>query len=227
MKIVRHSIEMGMVILLLTSIAFPSQIDQKLAHALQQNAQALRPYSWKSRTEIQKGGETKSVKLSLMRYGVDGVLQKTPVSSTPPPQIPTRGIRGLIAQKKKENFLETLDSLGALTKSYNELSTEALQRFMANATATSEIGSGQKLLRIKGRNVLQPGDSMTFWVDALTHNLRRIEIRTALDEKPVRVDSDFQDLPKGPTYLARSVVEYPGEGLTVITENFDYERVKR
>ncbi len=61
----------------------------------------------------------------------------------------------------------------------------------------------------------------------MTRKQRRVEIQTTLDRKPVKVVSDFQDLPNGPTYMARSIVDYPSEELRLITENFDYERVMR
>ena len=215
---VRRGIELGMVILLMTTVATSSQMDQKFAQTRQQNAEALRRYRWKSRTEIQKGGETKNVQLNMMRYEIDGTLHKTLVSSTPQQKLPTRGIRGLIAQKKKEDFLEMLDSLGALAKSYSELPPNEMQRFMATAIVRPEMSQQQKLLRISGSNVLQPGDSMTLWIDAMTRRLRKVEVQTMLEKKQVKVVSDFQDLQSGPTYVARSVVDYPGEEIRFLEE---------
>lgn len=224
---VRRGIQLGMAVLLLTVVAFPAQIDPNFAQAQQQNAQALRQYTWKSRTEIQKSGETKNVRLALVRYDSYGTLQETTISSGPQQQLPTRGIRGLIAQKKKENFMETLDGLGTLAKSYGELRPDQLQRFMATAMVTPEMSSQQKLVRISGSNVLRPGDSMTLWVDAVTRRQRKVEIQTMLERKPVRIVSDFEALPNGPVYMARSVVDYPGEELTLITDNFAHQRVTR
>lgn len=224
---VPRGIQLGMAILLAATVAISSQMDQKLARAQQQNARALKQYTWKSRTEIQKGGETRRVQVTLMRYDLDGTLQKTLISSTPQQQLPARGIRGLIARKKKESFKETLESLSTLAKSYSELAPDEMQRFLATAIVAPETGSRQGLIRIAGSDVLQLGDSMTLWVDASAGKLRKIEIHTSLERKPVRVVSDFQDLPKGPTYRSRSVVEYPSEELRLITENFDYERVAR
>jgi hypothetical protein len=224
---VSRGIQSGMAILLATTVAISSQMDQKLAQAQKQNAQALRQYTWKSRTEIRKGGETKNVQLALHRYDINGMLQKTTVSSTPQQQLPTRGIRGLIAQKKKEDFMETLEGLGALARSYAELSPDAMQRFMGTASVTPEMNSQQKLLRVSGGNILQPGDSMTVWLDAVSRKQRRVEIHTTLDRKPVKIVSDFQDLPAGPSYMARSVVEYPSADLSLITENFDYQPATR
>ena len=68
---------------------------------------------------------------------------------------------------------------------------------------------------------------MTLWVDVVNRKQRRVEIHTTLDRKPVKIVSEFRDLPMGPTYRARSVVDYPSAELTVITENFDYDRVMR
>ena len=224
---VRRAVELGVVILLTATVAISSRMDQKFAQARQQNAQALRQYAWKSRTEVQKGGETKNVQVNLMSYDTNGTPHKSLISRTPRQNLPTHGIRGLIAQKKKEDFMETLDKLGTLAKSYSELSPDEMQRFMATSSVTPGMNPQQKLIRIKGSNVLQPGDSMTVWVDAVTRKQRRVEIHTSLDRKPVRVVSDFQDQPNGPTYMARSVVDYPSEELTLITENFGYERVMR
>ena len=224
---IRRGIDTGVVMLLLTTVAISSQIGQMIAQSQKQNAQALRQYTWKTRTEIQKGGETKSIQLALMRYDIDGSLQKTQTSGTQQQQLPTRGIRGLIAQKKKESFMETMEGLGALAKSYADLPPSAMQRFMASAMFAPEMGQQQKLFRINGGNVLQPGDSMTIWVDAVSRKQRRIEIHTSLERKPVVIVSEFQDLPAGPTYVARSIIEYPSEELRVITENFEYQRVAR
>jgi hypothetical protein len=202
----------------------PGQTEQRFAQAQQENAQRLRQYSWKSRREIRKDGETKSVQLYLVRYDVDGAQQQTPAGGTPPPQLPTRGLRGLIAKKKKENFVELLEGLGALAKAYGALPPGKMQQFMANATVAPDMNARQSLLRVEGRDVLQPGDAMSIWVDAVTRRQRRVEIQTTFDRKPVRIVSEFQDLPDGPTYLARSVVDYPDQELTITTDNFDYTR---
>lgn len=222
-----RKVTLAMGITLIATLGVAGQQLSKFAQIQQENAMELRHYSWKSRMEVRKDGETKSIQLSLMRSGFDGTVQKTPISATPQAQLPTRGLRGLIAKKKKEEFLETLDELGALAKSYGELSPERMQRFVTNATVTPEISAQQSLIRIEGRDVLQPGDSMTVWVDAATRKQRRVEIQTTLDRKAVRIVSEFQLLPNGLSYMARSVIDYQGQELTVITENFDYLREQK
>jgi hypothetical protein len=210
--------------LLGAGIVVASEIEQKIAQAQLRNAEQLRQYTWKMRTEVQQGGETKNVQLALMRYDMYGALQKTPMSSTPPPPPAGRGLRGRIVEKKRDDVKDTLSRLQALAASYGDLPPSKMQRFMATATVAPEIGVQRSWLRATGSDLLERGDSMTLWVDTSTHKMRKVEVRTTLDRMPVRVVSEFQDLADGPTYAGRSVIEYPSERLTVIAENFDYQR---
>jgi hypothetical protein len=200
---------------LTTTIA--AQTNQKLTQAQKENKLALMKYEWKSRTEIQKDGETKKDQLVQVSYDRDGNLLQATIASSPEPDLPTRGLRGLIAQNKKKDFMKKLDQLKALAKSYSDLPADKMQRF----TSTAKVSTDQKLIRIQGYDVLQAGDSLTMWVDPMSQRQRRIEIMTALDSKPVSIVSEFQDIQGGPTYMARNQVSY-GNSLVIITQNFDY-----
>ena len=199
------------------------QQDQKFAQAMKQNAQALRQYTWKSRSEVRKEGEVKSTKLFLTRYAADG----TPVQvllEEESARLPKFGLRGMIAKKKKEEAGKLIQALQLLAKSYGELPPAKMQDFMNKATVRLEQNSAQPLVRLEATGVLQADDSMIVWLDANTRRQRRIEINLSYDAKPVRIVSEFKDLPGGPTYLARSVVDYPREELTLTVENFDHQR---
>lgn len=204
---------------LATTIA--AQTNPKLAQEQKENKLALMKYEWKSRTEIQKDGETKKDQLLLMSYDRDGNLQQAVIASSPEPDLPTRGLRGLIAQNKKKDFMKRLDELKALAKSYGELPADKMQRFISAA----KVSTDQKMIRIQGYDVLQSGDSITMWVDPMSQRQRRVEIVAKLDEKPVSIVSEFQDIPSGPTYMARNQVSY-GSSLVIITQNFDYTLAK-
>ncbi len=216
----------GAVALLAAALPLIAQTPD-FAQAQRVNAAALQQYEWKSRTEIQSDGETKRVQLALMRFDNHGDMQRTLLSSSPEPDLPTRGLRGMIAQKKKKEFKERIEELSTLARSYSELAPETMQRFMATATVTPELTVQHKMVRIEGRSVLHSGDSMTVWIDAASRKQRRVEIQTYLDKKLVRIVSEFQDLPQGgPTFVARSQVNYDGRELVIITENFDHARAQ-
>ena len=128
----------------------------------------------------------------------------------------------MVAKKKKQEAQELIEALQRLAKSYGELPPAKMQEFMTSARASH---APQPLLRLASANVLQPGDSMIVWVDANTRRQRRIEINTSFEAQPVRIVTEFRDLPNGPTYMMRSVVDYPSEELTLTVENFDYEHM--
>src|ERR1051325_11711814 len=224
-RIITHrEIILASALALVACVAVVGQQQQQgknFAQAQQENAKKLRGYSWKSRTEVSKGGETKSTQIYLVRYDAEGNVQQTLIGGTSA-QIPTHGLRGLIAKKKKEDFLELLDGLKATAKSYASLPPEKMQRFMATASVTPEKTAQKSLIRMQGRDVLQPGDTMTVWLDAATRRQRRVEIQTTFDNKPVRIVSESQDSTAGPTPGARTVVDSPSRELTVTTDNFDY-----
>jgi len=219
----QRALSLAIPLALFAAIAINAQIDNRKAQTQPDNALALRQYEWKLRTEIRKDGETKRVEVASMRYDENGQLQKTIIGTTPEPDLPKFGLRRRIAKNKLEDFREKIASLVALAKSYADLPSDRKQQFVTAAAITPE----EKLLRLEGRNVLQTGDSMTIFLNALSRKQRRVEIQTTFDQKPVRIVSEFADLTEGLTYMARSQVSYEGNSIDIITENFDYARLQR
>jgi len=214
----------GLAIMLCSWTHVYGQQDQKFALAAKQNAMALHQYTWKSQTQIRKEGEVKATKLYTSRYAADGSIVQLLIDEHSA-KLPKFGIRGMVARKKKEEVQKMIEALQQLAKSYGELPPAKMQEFMKTAKATLETNAPQPLLRLESTDVLQPGDSMIVWLDANTRRQRRVEINSTLDAQPVRIVTEFRDLPNGPTYVARSVVDYPREELTLTMENFDYEHL--
>jgi hypothetical protein len=206
----------------------PAQDKQKFAQAQKANSEALRQFTWTSRTELKLKGESKNVKLEQVRYDVDGKIQKTAVGGTPPAQPssePSRGLRGRakakIIENKKEEFAELMQNLAGLALSYVHMTPNQIQAFAQNATiASAKDGSGI----IKGSSVLQPGDSVTVFVDPQTLMIRRVEILSSLEKKAVHLLADFQDLNNGPTHAARAKLQYPEKGIELTIDNYEYRR---
>jgi len=203
-----------------------AQQDQKFAIAAKQNAMALQQYTWKSQTQIRKEGEVKATKLYSSRYAADGTVVQLLLQEESA-KLPKFGIRGMVAKKKKAEAQELIEALQRFAKSYGELPPAKMQEFMKTAKATLDTNAQEPLLRLESTDVLQPGDSMIVWLDANTRRQRRVEINSSFDGKPVRIVTEFRDLPNGPTYVARSVVDYSREELTLTMENFDYEHLAR
>jgi hypothetical protein len=210
----------------LSALTTPAQTKPTTASPAPANAAALRQYQWKLRTEVQRKGETKSVQVAAVRYDANGQLQTTLISKMPEPDLPKFGLRKAIAEKKFKEFKETVQQLGDLARAYSNLPADQMQHFMATAAITPEMNGEQKLMRAEGHDVFQNGDTMVVWVDAVTRKQRRVEVLAAYDRKPVRIVSEFRDLPQGgPTYLATSQIAYDDGEVVIVTTNFDHERL--
>lgn len=211
------------------------QQKEQFAQAQKDNAAALRQYTWKTRTEIKMRGESKSVKLEQVRYDLDGKLEKTAIDGAPAPAAKEEaggrgGRRGgklkeKVIEKKKDEFAELLKNLGQLVGSYAHMPPDKMQAFAAGATLTPNQGDKKDQLLIQGKNVLQAGDTMSVWVDPKSYMFRAVEIQTSYEEKPVHFKGDFQPLTAGPTYSARSVLEYSDKEVELTVENYDYQKL--
>src|SRR4051812_48299996 len=221
----------AVVLVALCSPMVVAQDKPSFAESQKANAQALRQYSWKSRTEIKLKGESKNVKLEQVRYDANGKLEKTPIgappAAAPPPAQGGRGgrsgrVKAKVVENKKEEFGELMQGLGQLVASYGQLPPDKLHAFKANATTGRGEGALQGTAQIQGHDVLEQGDSMTIWIDPASQMIRRVEIKTIYDKKPATVVADYQTVPNGPTYMARAVLTYPEKSVELTVDNSDY-----
>jgi hypothetical protein len=210
-------IGLSIAIVLFSSLTIAAQTAGSFIAVKQQNAVMLRNYEWKSRITVQRDGEVKNDQLFLMSYDENGDLLKVTLAKMPEMKLPG-GLRGVIAKKKKEEFINTLTEIQELAKAYGDLSAEQMKNFMRTARFTRE----EKLVRIEGSNLLQSGDLMTMWIDPISQRQRRVEVLTTLDQKQVKIVTEFHTLSDGPTYMARSQTALNSAGILIVTENFDF-----
>lgn len=203
----------------------PAQDKQKFAEAQQANSAAARQYTWKSRTELKLKGESKSIKLEQVRYDANGQLQKTPLDSGAPQQQPQpsgRRLKQKIVAKKTAEFGEMIKGLAGLVSSYAHLPQNQMQAFIQNASFKLNQEGGA--IQITGQPGVVSGDSMSIWVDPSTMLFRRVAINTVYDKKPVSVACTYANTSSGLNYMAKAVLDYPGEHVQVTIDNYEYER---
>jgi hypothetical protein len=226
-----HPLRAAVALVVLGSAVVLAQGQPPFAESQRANAQTLRQYTWKSRTEIKLKGESKNVKLEQVRYDASGKLQKTPLGAppeaAPPPARSGRGggrLKAKVIENKKEEFGELMQGLGQLVASYGQLPPDKLQAFKATASRGRGEGAMQGTAQIQGLNVLEQGDSMTIWIDPASQMMRRVEIKTLYEKKPATLVADYQTVPNGPTYMARAVLTYPEKNVELTVDNSDYVR---
>jgi len=75
-----------------------------------------------------------------------------------------------------------------------------------------------------GTNVVQPGDSLTIWVNAMTKHVARIQVNTTFQGNAVQLNATFATIPSGLNYVAFAEATVPSKQLSVQVQNFDYTR---
>ena len=77
----------------------------------------LKQYEWVETTVVSVKGEEKSRQLNRCYYGADGGVQKVPLTAAAPAE-KKKGLRGKIAESKKEEMTDYMKQAVGLVKSY-------------------------------------------------------------------------------------------------------------
>ncbi len=194
-----------------------TEVTAKVSQARKENAQKTRDYSWTQRTEVKVKGEVKSLKTEIVRYTVDGELQKTPVDETSAKK--PKGIRGKVAKKKIGEMKDWMAELGELLKNYSLPTAGNLLDFLNKASVSAD-GAGRKL---DATDVVQAGDRMSVWIGA-DHKMTNTEVSTQHDGSDVKLETDHETTSDGLDYVARTTIVVPDKGVEMTVENFSYER---
>jgi hypothetical protein len=200
--------------------ADPAKLAVQISEKREENSKNMREYSWKTRTEIAIEGETRLLKVELVRFNYDGRMQKTTLSEEKPEK--KRGVRGRIQKKKGKEKQEWFGELHGLLAQYSLPTTGKVLDFLEKAT----FGPGDLpgTIRIHGTSVVKPGDELTLWIDADTKETKLTKVRTRLDGDTVLFETNHDRLDSGLSYQARSIITVPAEEVRMTVENFDYDK---
>ena len=222
---------LGMTLLLLPgSLALAQQpTAQERVVALKASLAAsqaiLKQYEWVETTVVSLKGQEKARQMNRCYHGADGKVQKIPLT-TPPPAEKKRGLRGRIAESKKEELTDSMKEAVALVKGYMPPQPVLIQRAKDAGKVTLQPLSGQRV-RLIFADYLKPGDSLALVVDLVSNRPLEAQISSYLDsqKEPVTLDVRFNTLDNNATYAATSVVNVHAQNLTVKVENSGYRRM--
>jgi hypothetical protein len=203
-------------------------MQQKAAAAKEaaaRNQQALRSYSWITKTELSLKGEVKNTKIESCQYGPDGKVHKTELSEPPAPKEKKRGLKGKIIAKKTGEMKKELEDSAALVQSYIPPAAEKIQAAIAAGKVTIVPGAGTAAIRFADYE--KAGDSLTLTMDSESKSMRQIAVDSWLDkpDKKVTLAVTFQSLPDGTNYAAETVLSIPGDKIEVRIENSNYQKL--
>jgi len=222
---------MNLKILLLTIVAVaaaaqtPVESRPEIGPKLKQNAEALRQYSYKRRTQITIDGQPRATRVDLVRY-INGQEETVPLEAPERPSGQGRGggLRGRMIQKKKEEMKEDVARLTSLLHRYMSPGSDSMRAALEKAAISRTGPEPDADIQLTAKGVVDPSDSMTLTWSVARKRPEKIAIHAKLDGKPVDLAVNFAALPEGPFYAAHTVVSAPKHDLVVNIDTFDYER---
>ncbi len=185
----------------------------------------LRQYEWIETTVISLKGEEKSRKQERCYYGADGGVQKVELSSSPEPE-KKRGLRGRIAEKKKEELTDYMKSAVALVKTYVPPGPSKIQAVKDAGNVSIEMLDPGKRARLNFRSYEKAGDNLGVEVDLASNRPLGVKVSTSLDDAAdvVTLDVRMGQLDDGTSYPSEVTLNAKAKELTVKVQNSGYRK---
>ena len=197
--------------------------------SLAKSMAALRQYQWVETTAVSIKGEEKSRTENTCYYGADGKLQKTPIGAPPSDEgkKKKRGIKGKVAENKKEDISDAMKEAIGLVKQYVPPDPAKIQaaKDAGRLTLTPPDPAGQ--IRIVIKDYLKPGDSLTLDVNAATDRILGVTIATFTEKEKDKVGLkvSFGAFADGTVYPAKTQLDIASQELAVSIENAGYKKL--
>ncbi len=195
------------------------EIAKQVSESRAANQKLMMTYSWTKRTELIMKGETKVLKTEMVHFAPGGKLVTSPVGEEKKGR-KKRGIRGRIVKKKQEGMRDWLGELTKLLAEYRLPTTGKLLDYIS--AAEIDRNSRDKHIKVKGTDVIKPGDSLVYVLDKNTRELLHVRIDTRLGEDPVVVNTIYRELDSGLAYPSDQTIEVPGKKIKMNVQTFAY-----
>jgi len=201
---------------------------QELKQSVAANRQALMKYQWIQNTQVTVKGKTRKDTTNECRYGPDGKVEKTPIGTPQPQQqIPTRGVKGRVAEKKVAEMQDYTAQLKDLISHYAPPDPDMIQAAIKAGNVSVTPSSGTVTLTIV--NYYQPGDKVTFVVDRTTKKLLSYDVNTYLNDQSdvVTLANQFATLPDGTNHIQQTVLDAKSKQIQMTTTNSNYTPISQ
>jgi len=209
-----------------TAFAQNPQLEEKvmaLKQAQAANKQKLAQYTWTETETISIKGNVKDTKVYQVQM-VNGQQQKTEVSNQQAQQGGREGrLKEHVVEKKKEEYQEYGQQIGALAKQYTTPDPDRLMQAKQAGNITLQPGGGTVALIIK--NYVKPRDSVTLTIDPQSKQLQNVRVASYLNDPKdaVTISAEFAQLPDGTNHVASTLINGVSKQLTVNDVNSNYQ----
>jgi len=181
---------------------------------------------WIETTVVSLKGEEKSRKQERCYYGADGKLMKVLLTQSAP-ESTKPGLRGKIAEKKKEELTGYMQEAVSLVRRYVPPDPARIQAAKDAGKVALQLTEPGKRARLTFSDYLKSGDSLALDVDLTNNHPLAANVNSYLDseKEPVTLAVTLGTLNDGTTYASKAVLDAKGKNLKVTVENGGYRKV--
>ncbi len=195
----------------------------QIAAARQANAALMHHYQWNSRVEIIENGQVKDTRIELVSYAWNGQLQRTTLNDQSA-RLPIGFLRRSIQENERQRLQQYLVGLRGLIDLYTLPNAGKIYDFMMTAVPAGPDANGQ--FSLAGQSIVQPGDSLTIWVNPWTRHPTHAQIIANFQGDTVNVTATFATLyGSNLNYVTFAEATVPSKSLSVQVQNYDYVRL--
>jgi hypothetical protein len=193
--------------------------------AMAANKQKLAQYTWQEVETISIKGNVKDTKTYQVSM-VNGQQQKNLVNDQKAQSGGRDGrLKQHVVEKKKEEYQDYGQSIGALAKQYTTPDPERLMQAKQQGNLSLQPGNGTVSLVIK--SFVKPNDQVTMTISEQTKAPVSVQVNSYLNDPSdvVTINAQFAQLPDGTNHVASTLVNGQQKQLTVQTQNSNYQKV--
>ncbi len=202
-----------------------AELKEKLAVLKQSaaaNQQRLRKYQWTEIQQVTFKGETKPQQEFACQYGLNGQVQKIPLTQQ---QQPSGGkLKQRMIEKKKDEMEQYMGQVKSLLALYVPPSPQRMQRAMQAGKVSLSRDAGAGLVNLTFKDYAQSGDQMVVAFDPAVKKIANLNVHTYMGEAKdaVTLIVDFSTLPDGTNYPDKTVMNVAAKQIVVTTNNTNY-----
>jgi len=199
-----------------------------LKKTLQEDQAKLKQYEWIETTLVSVNGKEVSRTQNRCYWGEEGKLQKVPVLPAEEAK-KKRGLRGRIAEKKKEEMTDYMKSAVEMVKLYVPPDPNRIQAARDKGKASLHMIQPGKRVRLEFRDYRLAGDTLGVEIDLTNNRLLGLKVSTHLadPEDAVTLDVKFASLKDGTGYPAKTILDAKAKKMKVTVENSGYRKARQ
>ncbi len=208
--------------------AQPENMNQRIAAlvvSLKQSREAIRQYEWIETTTVSLKGDQKAEIEKRCYYGDDGKLTKE-LLTQPAPTERKRGLRGMIAERKKAELSSEVKLAVETLHQYVPPDHEKIQKVKDVGDASIDLVEPGKLARLNFKNYRVQGDVLSIDVDLGANRPTAITVKSTIDSppKPFKCEVSFGVLKDGTLYPEETRLDLEQQEVKVVVENSGYRK---